>query len=67
MNKAISSFCNEGKCSQCITCGEAVGIGTWYDCDCGEGPFCEDCYEEHLEVCVVRAYVTRCNWRADGI
>ena len=42
---------NEGKCCQCITCGNAVGIGTWYDCDCGEGPFCEDCYKEHLEEC----------------
>ena len=39
---------NEGKCSQCIACGEAVGIGMWYTCECGNGPFCVECYAEHL-------------------
>lgn len=39
-------------CDSCGTATEKAGAGdgSLY-CDCGAGPFCEGCYDEHTETC----------------
>ena len=38
----------------CVVCGDILTVGYWYDCDlCDEGPFCEDCYNEHINECPI--------------
>lgn len=36
----------------CIDCGAAIHeLDSWVCVECGEGPYCEDCFNRHEEEC----------------
>lgn len=36
---------------ECCECGELVDEDSTIVCECGVGPFCDSCWEDHFAVC----------------
>lgn len=60
MRRAYPQGHPEQPTEYCCDCKEptgkaGVGDGSIY-CDCGKGPFCEGCYDDHISNCAVWLY-----------